>query len=334
MKKYLCLISILTVVMYFEIQGQATIDSTNDSIFVLDAHSHHGFPKLEETDIDSDMAYLKNLGYNAIVFLLPQDRTNTNELLVEDIAEDIQSIRQLSIQGNSFHVFESSKELEANLDSDKISCLFAIEYFHGIFDDSLSVIQKYKDLGIEYITLINNEHDELFMSSKGSSKLTDFGKNVIKKMNDLDLKIDISHLTEGEMLEVINYSKVPIIASHANAKQIASLDYNLTNEVLEALKRNHGLVLVSFNTNGLYSKDNHIKAEIEQLADHIDYIKSVIGINLVGIGSDFQAYGKYVPSGLTKKETFIELKDLLIERDYSLTEIELIFFRNYLNFMK
>ncbi len=192
------------------------------------------------------------------------------------------------------------------------------------------MIQTYKDLGINYITLVNNKSDVLFLDSR----LTDFGKCVIEKMNEVDIKIDISHLDEGEMLEVIKYSKAPVIASHSNARHIARMDYNLSNKVLEEIKRNQGLVLLSFNTNGLYETDNRIKDEIEQLADHIDYLKTIIGINRIGLGTDLQAYGKYVPSGLSNEETYMNIQNLLITRGYPINEIELIFYKNYINFMK
>jgi len=136
------------------------------------------------------------------------------------------------------------------------------------------------------------------------------------------------------MLLVINFSKSPVIASHSNAKQIALLDYNLSIDVLEGLKRNQGLVLVSFNKTGLFTIDNQTNDGIKQFVDHIDYLESIIGINRIGIGTDLQAYGKYVPPGLSKEDTFRKIKEELINRDYTNNEIELIFFRNYINFMK
>ncbi len=109
MKLYQYFLTFLYVITYSEIHGQVnTMNNFKDTVFVLDAHSHHGFPTLIESDVVTEMAYLNNLGYDAIVFLLPQNRTKTNELSTIEIAEDIKRIEKVSLQGNSFHLYKIS----------------------------------------------------------------------------------------------------------------------------------------------------------------------------------------------------------------------------------
>ena len=302
--------------------------SQTDSILILDAHSHHGFPSLTESEINQEMKYLKELDYDVISFALPVDRSKTNNLF-ERISSEIERINEISSHSNSFKVLESSQELFDNFEKDKISCMFCIEYFHGVFDGNLSNIDKYKNLGIKYITFINSNNDRLFQDNE----LSEFGKQVIEKMNIADLKIDISHLNEIEMLEVIKYSKKPVIASHSNSRHIASLAYNLSDEVLLALKNSNGMVMVSFNTSGLFIDKNQTQDEFEKLADHVEYLKSIVGINNIGIGTDLQAYGKYVPSGLNTAESFKKIIQSLKLRDFTISEIEQILYKNYMTFI-
>jgi len=173
------------VILSLSIHGQTLIDNNNNSIFILDGHSHHVFPELTKSSIASDMNYLYNLGYDAIVFPLPQDRTKRNELSIVDISSDIERIKELSIQGNHYDLYKSAKDLEGNYSPDKISCLFALEYFYGVFNENLGIIHQYKDLGIEYISLINNEYNMLFSNRKKRCEMTDFGLQLLKKLMKL-----------------------------------------------------------------------------------------------------------------------------------------------------
>ncbi len=319
------------------IQANAKVNSNKSeskSIFFLDGHNHQGFSKLDKDSICFEMMHLKKLGYDAIVFQLPIDRSKRNRLSSQEIWEDIETIKELSVKSNCFDVVDSISELENRLTDDEILCLFSIEYFHGIFDKDLNVIPQYKNSGVAYITLVDSFKDSLFIKTDNKYILREYGQNVIRKMNDANITIDISHLNENQMIEVINYSKSPVMASHTNAKSVTSLSYNLSDTVLMSLSKKRGLVLLSFNNNGLYSSNDQKDDPIKKFADHIDYVKKIIAINQIGIGTDLQAFGKYIPSELYKANTVGELIAELVNRNYSEKEIEKIFYSNYINFMK
>ncbi len=319
-----------------QVDSMSNIEKTNQlesTFLILDAHSHHGFPSLLENEIDIDIKFLKDLDYDVINFALPIDRSKTDDLLSR-ISTEIKYIRNLSTQKNTFQIINSSHKLSDSITNDKLLFEFSIEYFYGVFDDNLSNIDTYKKLGVKYITFMNNSNEKLFDNSQQKIKLTEFGKQVIDRMNKVNLKIDISHLNENEMLEVIKYSSAPVIASHSNCKSIANLNYNISDEVLLELKDNNGMVMVSFNINGLFINKNEIKDGIEKLIDHIDYLKSTIGINNIGLGTDLQAHGKYIPSELNTSESFKKIIDCLKIRNYTESDIEKILYKNYQTFME
>lgn len=92
--------------------------------------------------------------------------------------------------------------------------------------------------------------------------------------------------------------------------------------------------MLSFNSKGVFA-DNKIKEHpVTKFADHIDYLKGINGINNIGIGTDLQAFGRYVPSELCRSNTFPELWAELAKRNYSNSEIEKIFSKNFIEFMK
>ena len=186
---------------------------------------------------------------------------------------------------------------------------------------------------MQYITLVNTEYDRLFTTSNDISVLSKFGKEVIDKMNEIGISIDISHMSEEDMLEVITYSKSPVIASHSSGAEISLSEDNLSNKVLYQLKENRGLVLLSFRQNRLFNTDDKIEDGVEKFIDHVDYLKSIIGINKIGIGTDIQANGKYMASGLSHEQTFQNIANALSKRGYTQAEIEKIFYKNYLDFV-
>lgn len=200
-------------------------------------------------------------------------------------------------------------------------------------------VEKFYDMGARYMSLVHNGHSQLSDSNTGESDgvylhngLSELGVEVIKEMNRLGIMIDISHPSKEAIRQMIEISKAPVIASHSSARTLCNHSRNLDDEQLGWIKKNGGVVqTVAFKSylNSEKSKPNsNNKVDISDFVDHIDYLVKKIGINHVGISSDFDGGGG-IEGWKDASETFNVTLEL-VERGYSETEIEKIWSGNLL----
>ena len=200
-------------------------------------------------------------------------------------------------------------------------------------------VEKFYDMGARYMSLAHNGHSQLSDSNTGESDgvylhngLSELGVEVIKEMNRLGIMIDISHPSKEAIRQMIEISKAPVIASHSSARTLCNHSRNLDDEQLGWIKKNGGVVqTVAFKSylNSEKSKPNsNNKVDISDFVDHIDYLVKKIGINHVGISSDFDGGGG-IEGWKDASETFNVTLEL-VERGYSETEIEKIWSGNLL----
>ena len=163
-------------------------------------------------------------------------------------------------------------------------------------------VEKFYDMGARYMSLAHNGHSQLSDSNTGESDgvylhngLSELGVEVIKEMNRLGIMIDISHPSKEAIRQMIEISKAPVIASHSSARTLCNHSRNLDDEQLGWIKKNGGVVqTVAFKSylNSEKSKPNsNNKVDVSDFVDHIDYLVKKIGINHVGISSDFDGGG-------------------------------------------
>ena len=223
--------------------------------------------------------------------------------------------------------------------------------------------------GIRYITLTHSLNNEIGDSSTDTKQewqgLSPFGKEVVKKMNELGIMIDISHVHDDTFWDVIKLTKAPIIASHSSVRSIQDHPRNLSDDMLKAIAKNGGVIqicLLDDYIKELEQNQERIKAmeeledqrqafirgklnpdEVQELfanltkvnqqypknkptiadaVDHIDYVVQTIGINHVGIGSDFDGGGGL--KGLEDVSQIAKITQELLNRNYSLAQIEKI----------
>ncbi|MFD1061847.1 dipeptidase [Winogradskyella litorisediminis] len=188
-------------------------------------------------------------------------------------------------------------------------------------------VEKFYNLGARYMSLSHNGHSQLCDSNTGEADgvwlhngVSDFGKLVIAEMNRLGMMIDVSHPSKEAMRQMIELTKAPIIASHSSARALCNHSRNLDDEQLQWLKENGGVVqTVAFRT---YVSDKKDKKDVNvsDFIDHIDYLVEKIGIDHVGISSDFDGGGG-VNGWDDASETF-NVTHELVKRGYSEKEIE------------
>jgi membrane dipeptidase len=161
-----------------------------------------------------------------------------------------------------------------------------------------SLIRTYYDLGARYITLCHMSNNDICDSStdpKGPEHngLSDFGKQVVTEMNRLGMMVDISHVSDKTVLDVLEMSSAPIIASHSSARAVYDHPRNLPDELLQKIAEKGGVVQATIEY--VKAHGSYDRAELPTVAefvDHIDHIVQVAGVDHAGIGTDFDGGGE------------------------------------------
>ena len=214
----------------------------------------------------------------------------------------------------------------------KKAFFIGIENGYGIGKD-IKNVKKYKDMGVQYMTLCHSYDNDICSSSThtedATKGLTAFGRKVVKEMNKLGMMIDISHASESTFWDVIKYSKDPIFASHSSVKALCNSDRNLTDDQLRALAKNGGVIQICIY--GGYLNNDAKAASVDDVVRHIDHAVKVAGIDHVGIGSDFDGGGGVL--GCKGDNDMINITVKLIEKGYSEEDIRKIWGGNFFRVM-
>ncbi|MDR0429880.1 MAG: gamma-glutamyl-gamma-aminobutyrate hydrolase family protein [Tannerellaceae bacterium] len=213
----------------------------------------------------------------------------------------------------------------------KKALLLGIENGYAIGKD-LANLKRFKDLGISYITLCHNGSNDICDSAKGKAEwggLSPFGKEVVKEMNRLGIMIDVSHAAESAFFDVLKESKAPIIASHSSVRALCDHPRNLSDSQIHALAENGGVVQICFYK-GFINKEEK-KASLGDAIRHINHIVELVGVDYVGIGSDFDGDGELI--GCRASNELINITVKLLESGYSEEEIKKIWGGNLLRIM-
>ncbi|XP_053373215.1 dipeptidase 1-like isoform X2 [Mercenaria mercenaria] len=216
----------------------------------------------------------------------------------------------------------------------KVGSMVGLEGGHSI-DSSLGTLRMFYDLGVRYMTVTHSCNTPWadnwiadttnYNVTKDGEKhdgLTDFGKKVILEMNRLGMLVDLSHVAKQTMIDALTIAKAPVIYSHSSAFKICNHYRNVQDDVLQMTKSNGGVVMVNFYD--LYINcppDNTSVATLSQVADHIDYIKNLIGVDYVAIGADYDGIPS-LPKDLEDVSTYPALFAELIRRGWGMEDLQ------------
>ncbi len=249
----------------------------------------------------------------------------------------------------TFEMAYTSADIERSFKAGRIGSLIGIEGGHSI-DDSLPALRMFFALGARYMTLTHNGNlrwADAAADQPAVGGLSKFGEEVIREMNRLGMLVDLSHVSPGTMEDALRVSEAPVIFSHSSAKAICNVPRNVPDNVLQLTAENGGVVMVTF-VPGFISQavaDFDAKPEAErkgqapptatlsQVADHIDHIRKVAGIDHVGIGGDFDGISSVI-SGLEDVSKYPDLTAELLRRGYSDDDVRRILGLNVLRVMK
>lgn len=197
--------------------------------------------------------------------------------------------KQMELHKDLIRPVYSVEDVMKNKEEGVLSSLLTVE--DGVFiDGKIERIQEVYDMGVRLITLMWGFEntvgfpcmDDPEIHMKG---LKPFGIEVVEKMNDLGMIIDVSHMSEGGFYDVAKYSKQPFVASHSCARALCNHRRNLTDDQLKVLGEKGGFVGVNFECSFL--KEGSSRATVDQVVEHLEYMKNKAGIDTIGFGSDF-----------------------------------------------
>ncbi|MEL6545109.1 MAG: dipeptidase, partial [Myxococcota bacterium] len=199
-------------------------------------------------------------------------------------------------------------------------------------EDDLGNVAHFARRGIRYITLCHSKDNQLCDSSYDTRRthegLSPFGTQVIQEMNRHGIMVDLSHVSDATALQVLEQSQVPPIASHSSARHFTpDWERNMSDALIEALAARDGVIMVNFGSGFLCEAVRRRErkfASVETVADHIDHIKGLVGVEHVGIGSDFDGVGDTLPEGLKDVSHYPNLFAELLRRGYSEDELRRI----------
>lgn len=210
----------------------------------------------------------------------------------------------------------------------KIGAMLTLE--NGDIITNLDIIDYLYSLGIRMITLTWNYQNLISSSNKDENNgLTDFGKKVINKMNELGIIIDVSHLSDQGFYDVIKLSNSPIVASHSNSRYICNNKRNLTDNMILLLHENGGVMGMNYYKDFLTNQNIDT---IQDIVNHIKHIKELGCIDNIALGSDFD--GIETPNELSSCDKMNLLYECLIKNDFKENEIEKIFYKNIMRVFK
>ncbi len=199
-------------------------------------------------------------------------------------------------------------------------------------ENDIDNVRHFAKRGITYITLCHNGDNQICDSARKSENthggVSDFGKNVIEEMNRLGIMVDMSHASENSFYDALDISRLPIVCSHSNCKALCDVPRNLTDDQLKALAATDGVCQITLY-NGFLRTDG--TAAINDAMEHLEHAIHIMGIDHVGLGTDFDGDGG-IP-GLADASELINFTKELLRRRYSESDIAKIWGGNWLRVM-
>lgn len=213
---------------------------------------------------------------------------------------------------------------------DRKSIMFGIENGLALNHD-LANVRHFAQRGVVYITLCHNGDNDICDSARGSNMhngVSQFGEKVIQRMNDEGIMVDLSHGGEKSFYDALDISRVPIVCSHSNCKALCDVARNLTDDQLRALAKKGGVAQITLY-HGFLRKGS--EATLMDAIAHLEHAISIMGIDHVGIGTDFDGDGTV--RGCADASELINFTRHLLRRKYSERDIERIWGGNWLRVM-
>ena len=229
-------------------------------------------------------------------------------------------------------VAQTPDDLRRLKQAGKKAVFLCVENGYAIGKD-LKNLQRFKELGVTYMTLCHNGNNDICDSATGDAEwggLSPFGREVVAEMNRLNMMIDVSHTAGSAFYEVLEYSVKPVIASHSSARALCNHRRNLDDDQIRALAGKGGVVQLCLYKR--FINEEAGKASLSDAIRHLLHIIDIAGIDHVGIGSDFDGDGELV--GCRAANELMQITMRLIAEGFDNESIAKIWGGNLLRVMR
>ncbi|MEW6207809.1 MAG: dipeptidase [Acidobacteriota bacterium] len=317
-----------------------------------------------------DLPRMRKGGLNALFFSIYMSGTVTGPKAVNDSINRIAAVHKLAEDmPDRVALCTSADEVRRANRQGKIAALMGMEGGHMI-NNSLPTLRMYARLGVRYLTLTHSVNTDWADSSGDQPRhngLTDFGKEVVRELNRLGVMVDISHVADKTFWDALEVSRAPMIASHSSCRALSGHARNMTDEMIKALAAKGGVIQINyldqFIDNALFEymrkaqpfvrelaqkypgRENAAKrreemerqfgpapkASWEKIVEHIDHAVKLVGVNHVGLGSDFD--GGSMPAGMEDVTQLPKITEALLRKGYSESDIKKILGENTLRLL-
>ncbi len=355
---------------------------------VIDTHSDTT-PRFEDptwqfderhdaSDGDMDLPRIREGGLDVEFFAIYMGPTEGDGTAIKKALVRIDAVREMARRHAPDVVLATSvDEIRSAVSAGRFVALMGIEGGH-IIEDSLPALRMFHELGVRYMTLTHSFHTN-WADSAGTRDdvepehggLTPFGREVVAEMNRLGMMVDVSHVSDDTFWDVLEVSQAPVLASHSSARAIADHRRNMSDEMLEALAAQGGVVMINFYPayidedtsvetkawyarNGeemkrifgelpdgperraayraLVAQDPAPQVSLDVLLDHFDHAIAVAGADHVGIGADWDGVPS-MPEGMEDVSKLPALTRGLLDRGHSQATVRKVLGENLLRMM-
>lgn len=364
-----------------KIHQKAILVDTHNDVISNELITKFDLGKLQKEG-NFDLVRAKQAGLDAQVFSIWCGDQYGNGTAYAFANREIDSLDALIKRNpDKITLVRNTKELKAAVKHQKLAAMIGVEGGHMI-EDRLDYIDSLHKRGMAYLTLTWNNSTSWASSARDETLhperlkqlgLTELGKQVVKKLNDLGVMIDLSHPGERTFYDVMATTTKPVIASHSCAYALAPHRRNLKDDQLRAIAKNGGVVFVNFYSgfvdtayeakhekfmakykpqfdslrviykdydlasirlNAIYKTEaDLLRPPLSMLIKHIDYMVKLMGADHVGIGSDFDGAESY-PLGLDSVNDYYKITDELVKLHYSEKDIDKILGGNFIRVLK
>ncbi len=323
---------------------------------------------VESGEGDFDFVRAKKGGLNAPIMsiYIPSSKSPVEGKALADTL--IKMIELIAIEKSDyFQLAKSPQDVIKAVNAGKIALPMGMENGSPITSVEDVAYYKEKGISYVTLThgQDNDISDSSYDTTHTWNGLSPFGKEVVKAMNKSGIMVDVSHISDDAFYDVMKITKVPVIASHSSVRHFTpNWERNMSDDLILALKENGGVIMVNFGSTFLDSDVSKYKADlleslrkelqekglegaalreairkavssdlkaysdVHRVADHIDHIVKLIGMDYIGIGSDYDGVGDSLPTGLKDVADYPNLIEELLNRGYADSDIEKIWSGN------
>lgn len=327
-------------------QLHALADSLAHANIIVDGHvdipyrlRHHWEDiSVQTEDGHFDYVRAKEGGLDApfmSIYIPSEMEDNGAKALADSLIDLVENL--VTSHPDKFAIATTPSQVKEQFNQGLISLPMGMENGAPIEHD-LSNVKYFHDRGIRYITLTHAKANHICDSSYDSIRLwnglSEFGEQVVKEMNRVGIMVDISHVSDSSFYDVLKVTKVPVIASHSSCRYFTpGFERNMSDDMIKALAENGGVVHVNYGSFFLDpgfqgdEVDSSAFTTASQIADHIDHIVKIAGIDYVGLGSDFDGVER-LPKDVKDVSQEPNVLYELLKRGYTPEDIEKICHKN------